>query len=86
VRTICTSIHKWIPSPNPSSILILKDKKYLPNSAKSEAYIMGRDFTFGTSRSGHAPLFTWDYLQHMSLSEHVEEAYYSKKMTDYLFE
>ena len=47
---------------------------------------MGKDFTFGTSRSGHAPLFTWDYLQRMSLSEHVEEAYYSKNTTDYLYE
>jgi glutamate/tyrosine decarboxylase-like PLP-dependent enzyme len=43
VKTICTSIHKWIPSPFPSSIFLIRDKKYLPET-KDYKYITGYVF------------------------------------------
>jgi glutamate/tyrosine decarboxylase-like PLP-dependent enzyme len=73
VRSISTSIHKWIPSPFPSSILVISDKEYLPTK-QNEVYITGKDYTFGTSRNGHSAIFTWDYLQRKSLVDHLDDA------------
>ncbi|CDW73806.1 UNKNOWN [Stylonychia lemnae] len=62
VKSITTSIHKWIPSPFPS----------------------GQDYTLSTSRNGHAPLFTWDYLMNKTLKVHIDEALFALDLAEYL--
>ncbi|CDW79072.1 histidine decarboxylase [Stylonychia lemnae] len=84
VKSITTSIHKWIPSPFPSSVLLIRDKTLMPSDHLQEIYIRGQDYTLTTSRSGHAPLFTWDYLMSKTLNEHIEEAVYSYQLAKYL--
>eukprot|EP00347_Sterkiella_histriomuscorum_P015003 403358683 len=77
VRSITTSIHKWIPSPFPSSVLLIKDNQDLPNGDLKEIYLKGYDYTLTTSRNGHAPLFTWDYLMRNDVNTQVQDAIYT---------
>ncbi|CDW75653.1 histidine decarboxylase [Stylonychia lemnae] len=84
VKSITTSIHKWIPSPFPSSILLIRDKELMPSDNLKEIYIRGQDYTLTTSRSGHAPLFTWDYLMTKNLKDHVDEALFSLDLAIYM--
>ncbi len=60
VKSLCTSIHKWIPSPFPGSVLLVKDANLMPTDSVDSKYIRGKDLTFTTYRNGHIPLFTWD--------------------------
>jgi histidine decarboxylase len=85
VKTMTTSIHKWIPSPLPSSIFLLRDKKYLPH-VRDYGYFSGQDYTFGTSRNGHTPLFLWDFLIRRTLQDHIKDAIHCRDLASYLFE
>ncbi|CDW76245.1 histidine decarboxylase [Stylonychia lemnae] len=84
VKSITTSIHKWIPSPFPSSVLLIKDKYLMPSDHLQNSYILGQDYTLTTSRNGHAPLFTWDYLMKKTLNDHLDDAVNAYSMANYV--
>jgi histidine decarboxylase len=84
VKSHCTSIHKWIPSPFPGSVLLLKNADLLPTDSVDSKYIRGKDLTFTTSRSGHIPLFTWDYLMRKGMDAQIQEAVYACELSQYV--
>ena len=58
VDSISVSGHKFIGSPMPSGIVIVK-KENRDRVAKKIAYIGSSDATITGSRNGHSPLFLW---------------------------
>eukprot|EP00347_Sterkiella_histriomuscorum_P019172 403342664 len=86
VRSITTSIHKWIPSPFPASVLVVRDQEDLPRDNLKEIYIKGIDLTLTTSRNGHIPIFTWDYLIRNDVNSQVQEAVDTYQQVNSIYE
>ncbi|CDW87926.1 histidine decarboxylase [Stylonychia lemnae] len=86
VKSITTCIHKWIPCPFPSSVLIIKDKQLMPKDHLQNTYIRGQDNLLYTSRSGHIPLLTWDYLMKKTLNDHIDDAVSAYNMANYVYQ
>ncbi|CDW84520.1 histidine decarboxylase [Stylonychia lemnae] len=75
VKSITTSIHKWIPNPFPSSVLLIKDTQLMP-----------KDYKQNTTSKGHVPLFTWDFLMNRTLNDHLDDAVHAYNMANYVYQ
>jgi len=80
--SISISGHKFIGSPVPSGVIIVRkdDKELLANATN---YTGSPDSTISGSRSGHAPLFLWYAIQHWGTDGFRKRAIESQKMASY---
>lgn len=82
IDSISVSGHKFIGSPMPSGIVIVK-KDNRDRIARKIAYIGSSDATITGSRNGHSPLFLWYAIKKLGVEGFKKRTEHSLKVASY---
>jgi histidine decarboxylase len=80
--SISVSGHKFIGSPMPSGVVIVK-KDNRDRIAKKIAYIGSSDATITGSRNGHSPLFLWYAIKKLGVEGFAKRTAHSLQVAEY---
>jgi histidine decarboxylase len=80
--SISVSGHKFIGSPMPSGVVIVK-KDNRDRIAKKIAYIGSSDATITGSRNGHSPLFLWYAIKKLGMEGFAKRTAHSLQVAEY---
>lgn len=80
--SISVSGHKFIGSPMPSGVVIVK-KDNRDRVAKKIAYIGSSDATITGSRNGHSPLFLWYAIKKLGVEGFAKRTAHSLQVAEY---
>ncbi|UKJ06451.1 histidine decarboxylase [Solitalea lacus] len=83
--SIAVSGHKFIGSPIPSGVLLVK-KSHRDRIARSVAYIGSLDTTITGSRNGHSPIFLWYAIKTLGYEGLKKRVEHSLKVANYVEE
>ena len=73
ISSISVSGHKFLGSPIPCGVLLMR-KKYVENIGDNVEYIFCKDVTLTCSRNGHAALYLWLLLSQLGKKQVKQDA------------